>query len=492
MVSRRSVFRLSGLSEALTDFQSQVNQRSARVTNPHIHFLNRISWGATPEDIQRLNEIGIESYLEEQLDPYSLDDSNMDERLRVMPMLEMDRKTLYRSTSFYFRPHVTLLKAVVERAVYSKRQLLERMVDFWTDHFNVPIDDGDFGPEVVGFQRDAIRKHALGTFSQMLLATAKSPAMLTYLDNFVNVKGKPNENYARELLELHTLGVDGGYSEVDVVDVARAFTGWGIHDGTDSGFFFNQEDHDTRPKAVLGHSLPADRGIEDGLHVLNIVANHPATARFLSFKLCRRFIADAPPESIVESTTEVWRETRGSIKDVLRHIFLSDEFASSAGQKLRRPFDFVVAAMRVTGTRVHEDEMVRGMLQQAGQLPYNWLAPDGYPDTAPPWMNTGGLLVRWNIAAALTHEAYSGEEAGVLMTTRLHEQIGTTHTAGALVDAVATQVLGTPLTGQRRDELLIYVVGSTDENVPVTHRMRANKLASLYQLLLASPEFQWT
>lgn len=493
MVSRRSAFSLSKFANGLVDLQAQVNQRSARVTQREVHFLNRISWGATPDDIREIADMGIEAYLERQLNPDLIDDSEVEERLTRLPLLEMDRKEIHRVSNPFSRFPRTLIAAKIERALYGKRYLFERMVDFWTDHFNIAIlDDGENAGDIILFQREAIRKHALGKFSQLLNATAKAPAMLYYLDNYVNVKGKPNENYAREIMELHTLGVDGGYTEADVVEVARAFTGWTIHDGSDSGFFFSEEDHDMRPKTVLGRQLPEGRGIEDGLAVLNILSNHPETARFLSFKLCRRFVSDNPPQSLVDSTTQVWEESRGDIKTVLRHILLSDEFTESVGQKLRRPFEFVMAAMRVTGTRFKNEEELGEMIRTSGQLPYYWLPPDGYPDESAKWLNTGALLVRWNISARLTHEAYSTEFGGETMSTDLHKRIGNPQTAGELVDAVSRQVLGVPLVGLRRDELLYYISGNTAEDTPVSYQMRATKLASLYQLLLASPEFQWT
>ncbi|NDJ36792.1 MAG: DUF1800 domain-containing protein [Chloroflexi bacterium] len=450
------------------------------------HLLNRITWGARPQDVARARSIGLEAVLDEQLNPHTIDDSALESQLS--PILTMDRRTLFRLSSEY-RAYRALVRGTVMRAVHSERQLLERMVDFWTDHFNVPFEEEN-GPDLVLFQREAIRRHALGRFRDLLLATAKAPAMLVYLDNFVNVAQAPNANYARELMELHTLGVEGGYTEDDVVAVARAFTGWTVDDRVPDGFYFNREEHDEREKVVLGRRLPAGRGIEDGLHVLSILADHPSTARYISAKLIRRFVRDDPPADLVESTAAVWQATGGQIRPVLRHILTSEAFAGSVGQKYRRPFDFLVAALRATGTTFAYDEVLFETLQRLGQVPFGWKPPDGYPDTAAAWLNTGGLLMRWNTASLLTHTAYSAtyeERMGV----RADLHIEGPRTAGQLVDAVAQRVFAVPLPASMRAELVDFVTDGGDADTPVTPRMRARKLASLYQLMLASPMFQW-
>lgn len=457
------------------------------VTDPVVHLLNRISYGPRPESVERARQMGVEAYLDEQLNPDSIDDSAADARLADLPILFMNRRDALRMENREYRAYMALTEGAIVRAVHTERQLLERMVEFWTDHFNIPSDE--LGPDLQVMHREVIRKNALGSFRDLLFGTAQSPAMLSYLDNYLNVAEHPNENYAREIMELHSLGVDGGYTETDVKEVARAFTGWTIQDSTETGFYFDPEVHDTGEKQILGHNLPADRGIEDGLHVLSILSNHPSTAAFMCRKLCIRFVSDNPPQSLLESATNVWMQTSGDIKSVLRHIFLAPEFYESAGQKLRRPLDFFIGALRATGTAFRDYYVMEGMVQDLAQVPYGWHPPDGYPDVAGAWMNSGGLLARWNTAMSLTHSAYSEQDSGLL--PHLHERIGTPATVGELVDAVSRQVFGVSLPDDSRAPFIAYTADGGGADTPVTPHVLAQKLGTLYGLMLASPLYQW-
>jgi uncharacterized protein (DUF1800 family) len=453
-----------------------------------IHLLNRLTYGARPADVAYVSQIGIEAYIEEQLNPLTIDDAAVESRLRMNPILEMDRFTIHRLPGKEYRAYKALASGFFDRAVYSKRQLQERMVEFWTDHFNIAADE--LSPDLVILHRETIRPNALGSFRDLLFGTARNPAMLYYLDNYLSDAEHPNENYARELMELHTLGVDGGhYTERDVTEVARALTGWTIFDGTSDGFYFDPSMHDVGEKTILGHSFPAGRGIEDGLHVLSILANHPATARYVCFKLCRRFVSDFPPETIVQSATDVWMQTEGDIAAVMRHIFYSDEFWASSGQKLRRPLDFLTAAMRVTETEVHEWWRMEEIFNELSQPPYGWQPPNGYPDVGAAWMNTGALLGRWNAAMALTHDANTDPGTGA--TVNLNERVGLPHTVGELVDSVATQVYAAPLTDEARAPFIAYVADGGGAETLVDGRLLARKTASLFGLMIAAPGFQW-
>lgn len=457
-------------------------------SDPALHFLNRISYGARPDELERARQIGIEAYLDEQLNPASIDDSAADALLRrEVPIIFMNRRDAYRLEGSIYRTYMALTEAMVLRGVHSRRQLFERMVEFWTDHFNIPGDQ--LGPDLIPMHNEVIRKHALGSFRDLLIGTAQSPAMLTYLDNYLNVAEHPNENYAREIMELHSLGVDGGYTEADVKEVARAFTGWTIHDGTETGFYFDASVHDTGEKVVLGHTLPADRGIEDGLQVLSILVNHPSTARYLCYKLCRRFVSDEPPQSLVDSAAAVWMAHRGQIVPVLRHIFLSAEFYQSAGQKLRRPLDFFIGALRATGTSFRNFWAMEIPLQDLAQVPYGWHPPDGYPDVSGAWINSSGLLARWNVAMLLTHSAYSEPDTG--LDTLLHTRIGEPRTVGELVDAVSMQVFGVTLPEGERAPFIDFASEGAGAQAEVTPYLRAQKLGTLYGLMLASPLYQW-
>ncbi len=491
-LSRRDFFKRGGAAAAsLAALESWALAAPTSPTpDPARHLLNRLSYGPRPDEVARARALGLEAFLDEQLWPESLDDAELDRRLKRLPILNMDRRTLYSLQDYQGRCYRTLVEAAVLRAAYSRRQLFERMVEFWSDHFNVPADF-DITPDLVLMQREVIRVHALGTFRDLLLGVAKSPAMLYYLDNDRSVKDHPNENWARELLELHTLGVDGGYTERDVKAVARAFTGWTTHDRTEDGFYFNLEQHDTDEKTILGHHFPEGRGLEDGLHVLGLLANHPETARFVSTKLCRRFVSDRPDPALVEELVRVWQETGGQIRPVIRALFLSDAFDASAGQKLRRPFDFFVGAMRTTGTEVLEFWLLEEMLSELGQVPYGWQPPNGYPDAAGAWLSTSGLLSRWNTAMRLSHGAYSDPDWNWGLLSCLEERVPQVVTVTELVAAVSEQVFGAVLDDQGLEPFIQYASDGAGGLERVTPHLLGRKLGSLYGLMLASPQYQW-
>lgn len=459
---------------------------AAGLSDPALHLLNRLSYGPLPDDVRRIQAIGTTAYLDEQLAPERLKDPQLKRRMQQFRVLELSRLQLERLDNGYDKARKALIGGMVTRAVHSRAQLLERMVEFWSDHFNVASDGIEL--DYVVFQREAIRKHALGRFADLLLATAQSPAMLYYLDNFLNVAEAPNENYAREVMELHTLGVDGGYTEEDVRNVARALTGWTIDDKGSRGFYFHLASHDTAPKRVLGVDLPAFRGIEDGLDVLRILAEHPSTARFVCRKLCVRFVSDQPPDELVNALTATWISTGGQIKPVLRQLFLSPEFAASEGQKLRRGLDFAIGAMRAAGTEVTNFYQLESLLDGLAQIPYNWHPPNGYPDVAPTWINLGALLARWNTAFFLTDGALRNRK---LARTDLLRQIGKPRTADDLVTVVSTWVYGKPLSGEARGPFVTFASDGLGGATPVNRERLNRKAGALFGLMLSSPAYQW-
>jgi uncharacterized protein (DUF1800 family) len=339
---------------------------------------------------------------------------------------------------------VELTSQKILRAAYSERQLHEVMTDFWFNHFNVFAGKGPTQQYLTEYERDAIRPHVLGTFRDLLGATAKSPAMLFYLDNWQSVDpeggermaarrefaqrrfglmappgrnpnapapqpGPPqkrglNENYGRELMELHTLGVDGGYTQADVVNVARAFTGWTIDQPRQGGGFrFEPRFHDEREKIVLGHRIKGGGGQSDGEQVLDILAKHPSTARFIATKLARRFVADTPPPALVDRAAATFRQTGGSIREVVRTIVTSPEFfgADAYRAKVKTPFEFVASAVRATGADVMDAMPLGQAVRQLGMPLYMCQPPTGYADRADAWVNTGALLNRMNLALQL-------------------------------------------------------------------------------------------
>ena len=327
------------------------------------------------------------------------------------------------------------LGAKLIRAVASDHQLQEVMTDFWENHFSVFRGKMPTQFTLLEYDRDVIRPHALGKFRDLLGAVAHSAAMLYYLDNFQSTcdsahltlpawqniakartaadsariranalrrRGGLNENYGRELMELHTLGVDGGYTQADVISVARALTGWTLQTPREGGGFqFNQNSHDAEAKIVLGHMLPAGRGVEDGDEVLDIVARHPSTARFIATKLVRHFVADTAPSSLVRRVAETFQRTDGDIRQMLAVIAASPEFyrISSARAKVKTPYELVASTYRVMQGIPDTAARSINLVAQLGQQLYGHLTPDGWPDDAGAWMNTGSVLARINFGS---------------------------------------------------------------------------------------------
>jgi uncharacterized protein (DUF1800 family) len=309
-----------------------------------------------------------------------------------------------------------LVEHKLYRALYSNRQLEEVLVDFWMNHFNVFNGKGPDRVLLTAFERDAIRPHVFGRFQDMLLATARHPAMLYYLDNWQSQSPREdvpvppgarrgiNENYGRELMELHTLGVDGGYTQDDVIAVARAFTGWTIYDPQKfAEFQFNPAWHDRKEKVVLGHTIPAMGGEQDGLQVIDILGHHPSTARFISRKLAQRFVADDPPPPLVDRMAATFTRTDGDLRAVLQTLFRSPEFISEGAwqAKLKSPLEVVVSAVRAMNADVTDTFALAQRIADLGEPLYGKLEPTGYPNTGDAWMNTAGILGRINFATAL-------------------------------------------------------------------------------------------
>lgn len=385
--------------------------------DPLRHVLNRLSFGPRPEDEARIRalamepEAAIHAWIERQLDPDSLDDRRAERAVRRLETLSQPAGEL-----FEFKPHVLLdelTRGTLLRAVYSQRQLFEVMVQFWTDHFNIDASKGDCKWLKAADDREVIRRHALGRFGDLLRASALSPAMLWYLDGRVNRRGDddevPNENYARELLELHTLGVDGGYSQHDVMEVARCLTGWTVRSQELFGkgrVEFKARLHDDGAKVVLGHRIPAGQQERDLDHVIDAVVGHPRTAHHLARKLCRRFISETPDRREVDDVAAAFTSSGGDVKTTLRAVFETEAFRSSAGLKIKRPFRFLVSALRATGARTDGGRRLQDFLLSMGHAPFQYPTPDGYPEEGTPWLGT--LLWRWNFAAALAGGRIAG------------------------------------------------------------------------------------
>ncbi len=515
-----------------------------------LHLLNRLGFGARPGDVERVNSMGLQKYIDQQLNPAAIDDAVAEKKvgnldafnmstaevfakypnpgalLRMLEgngrnrqtaaanqnpeeMTEKSRQERQQKLREYYqkynlKPAGQLQPQIVAnrvlRAVYSERQLQEVMVDFWQNHFNVFAGKAAVRWYIPSYERDVLRKNALGNFKDLLVGTAQHPAMLFYLDNFESVapNAQPagnqragrqpdrlqnltpqmrqrikerqgltdaqldqrikrvqtaqqnvqqrsrrglNENYARELMELHTMGVDSGYTQKDIVEVARAFTGWtiadprgyrraagsmingteeqrlnrlqrqaGIPDDIESGqFYFNDRWHDKDAKTILGQKVN-EGGVKDGLKVIDILVKSPATAKFIARKLAVKFVSDNPSDALVGRVADAFSKSNGDIKTTLRAIFNDKEFFApeTYRAKIKTPFELAVSAIRTIGADTNSSPAILAMLNKLGEVPYGYQAPTGYPDTAEDWVNTGALLERLNFAVALASNQIPG------------------------------------------------------------------------------------
>ena len=446
-----------------------------------VHALNRLGYGPRPGDVEKVRAIGLEKWIDRQLHPDRIADPAMGAHLASLRTIRLStgdliaryevppeaRKEIQakraelgdnaseeqmrearRDFMRKYRGQIDgtpqdvvqeLQSAKILRAVYSERQLDEVMADFWMNHFNVFAGKGPVKFMVGEYERDVVRPHAWGKFEDLLRATAESPAMLFYLDNWLSAdpnaqpmgfrargrrgrffapppapgqgqgqarKRGLNENYAREIMELHTLGVDGGYTQKDVTEVARCFTGWTMRNPRqgEPRFFFNERIHDRGDKVVLGHRIVSrGGGKNEGDEVIHLLATHPSTARFISYKLARRFVADEPPKALVDRAAETFRKTDGDLRAVVKTIVTSPEFVSPAARaaKVKTPLEFVVSAVRASGAEVDDARGLAGRVASMGMPLYQQQPPTGYKDTADAWVSTSGLLARLNLALDL-------------------------------------------------------------------------------------------
>lgn len=417
-----------------------------------LHVLNRLAYGPAPGDLARVQQMGIDRYISEQLQPETirlpapltaqlngLDTLGLSQRVLIHQFRDASKADKDESREgeaserriLAQRVAMQAAQARLIRAVQSPRQLEEVMVDFWFNHFNVYQGKGLDRVLVGNYEREAIRPHALGRFRDLLGATAHHPAMLFYLDNWLSVaeaQGRPvawkahaktaakpsglNENYARELMELHTLGVDGGYTQKDVTELARMFTGWTINPrpgrgaGTEQAFYFDPRRHDVGDKDWLGHHVGArlgEQGQTEGEWALDLLASHPATARHIAFKLAQYFVADEPPAALVDQLSKRYLDSQGDIREVLKALFDSKAFRDPAqyNAKFKTPYQYVVSAMRAGDLPMLNPKPLLGALSQLGMPLYGCQTPDGYKNTEQAWLNPDALTRRIQFATTL-------------------------------------------------------------------------------------------
>src|SRR5213594_493633 len=492
-----------------------------------LHALKRLAYGPRPGDVRRVAADGVMRWIDRQLSPEEIDDHRLAERERQFQILEYDRRDLaamYTEAQRERRERKLaadtmadkdgaspiaqrgkrltgeFAELAVVRAALSERQLYEIMVDFWTNHFNVYFAKGADRFLTPDYIEHTIRPRAVGKFEDLLIATAKSPAMLFYLDNWESVApgtsppfplsarrrvgqgARPmpkgiNENYARELLELHTVGVDGGFTQQDVIDVARIFTGWSIERPQQGGDFeFHGWAHDTGEKQVLGVRFQAGHAMDEGIRLLKLLANQPATMHHVSRKLCQRFVNDDPPDGCVDDAVAAWKRSSGDMREVLRSIFHGPDFwaAANVRAKVKTPLEFVVSAARAVAAEPDTSPRLAQVVARLGEPLYLHVAPDGYPEREAAWVNTGALLDRMNAAVALA----SGKLPGV---TVVLDSIVSAGDAEQLIGVVNEKILGGTMSENTKQVLRRELAGIGD---PAQARALAVGLA------IGGPEFQ--
>lgn len=473
------------------------------------HLLNRFAYGPRPGEAERVSRMGSERWFEAQLagpeESPLLEVALSPHRDAFVPPAQLVHdwlgdgweaetrtlKDLRQEAKSRLKEHLRrLATAELTRHILSQRQLEAVMTDFWANHFNVYAAKGFVQLFVGDYLERALRPRALGKFSDLLLATARHPAMLLYLDNAESRREDPddmtsgrkrrglNENYARELLELHTLGADGGYSQRDVQEVARILTGWSVMQ-LERGRFqyqFKRRVHDTGEKSVLGHSFPAGENEREGVRLLELLARHPATGRNLARRLCARFVSDEPPASCVAAASSAYQESDGDIKQVLRAIVKDSSFwaASARGSKLKTPLELVASAARALGAQPDGSLELAHTLEALGEPLLQERVPTGYPDSEPEWSSGGAMLARMTFASELGEGKLGG------LRVPWDEVVGKAEGA-AFVDQLGAQLLGA-----RPESRTLALIREETRSIadPVQRR------AAVVALLAGSPEFQ--
>jgi len=441
-------------------------------SNSTVRLLRRATMGLNAAEVNTAKAMGYQVWLQSQLDHTRIDNTVVEAQVAALwPQLSQPVESLFSIEQGTLQQ---ILQAQwIYRAVLSPRQLYERMVEFWSDHFNIDFDK--VGYLKIVDDRDVIRKNALGKFSDIVKASSKSPAMLAYLDQTVSRVGAPNQNYARELLELHTLGVDNGYTQTDVAELSRVLTGWTIQGR--GNFFFNPTLHDFTTKTVMGVTIPASptstgaAAIAEGEQIIDMLCNHPNTATFISTKLLKWLLTPEPTAQQIATVSGVFRATKGDIKLVVRAI-LNSGWVATAPLKFKRPFHYLVSAIRSSNAVVANTTTMIGQLNNLGQPLFQWETPDGFPDLFEFW--SGNLMTRWQFASTA-----SSLRTGQIIVDSAPYLTGTTDAA---IDLMNTNFFGGEMDLTTRTSLLNYLKGGTFNDTRVRETM---------SLAIASEAFQW-
>jgi uncharacterized protein (DUF1800 family) len=473
---------------------SASSQRMLPSKDPALHLLRRATYGPTPASVAKIHSMGTTAWLEQQLRPATIDDSACTALMtsRFPHLTWTIQQATQRLDGGAWDLMFDLGVATLARACWSERQLLEVMVDFWSNHLNVTNPSSDVWNTRHDWDRKVIRAHALGTFEDMLVASAQHPAMLLYLNNAESNRDLPNENYGRELLELHTVSIDAGYSEDEMRNSVLLLTGFGI-DWDTYAFRYEKDDHYTGPVQILGYSVKNGTragGYDLVLNYLRYLARHPMTAHHIATKLCMRFVSDTPPSSLVSALAHTYVTQGTAIVPVLRQLFHSAEFAASMGAKVRRPMEDVVATVRTLGIRPDASgrdglEGLYWMVDGLGNAPGAWDQPDGYPDYALAWASAGGTLGKWNAHMSLAAHWWPDTLVAPAPKTFLPSPLPATH--GALIQALAKRLVHRALPAVQRNAVLSLVGKVASDPLHKQDEAVTWRLPYLISLILDSP-----
>ena len=461
--------------------------------DPLAHLLRRATFGPTPAALAELAKLGVPAWLDRQLDPAKIDDSALDALLTRLPLAGADITTVRAQLPVHsYEAFGQLGRAAVARAIWSNRQLFEATAAFWANHLHISAPSSGVWDSRSDYDKQVTRKFTFGRYADMLKASARHPAMLTYLDNRSSTRTLPNENYARELMELHTVGLI--YTEADVQAAAKLLTGLTV--ATTGTYTYSPAKHATGAVRILGFThanATAEGGEAAALAFVDHLARHPATAERLATKLCVRFVADEAPASLVAKLARVYLDNDTAIVPVLRALFTSPEFAASIGQKVRTPFEDLTATVRALGLGP-ETAGVKGLdalynnLVNAGNAPFRWSPPNGYPDVAAAWASPSAFLMRCNSHLNLAAGWYPRQLTRPAdLLTALVPVLPKTY--GALVDALARRLVGTPLPAEHVAAVL-SVAAKLPTSSLTSKESVAGSLPYLIALVLDSPSFQ--
>jgi len=462
---------------------AQARRRLAAVTGTDnwtrspLRLARRITFGLNAAETQRALKLGYKGYLEYHLNHAALDDTALESVVASnWPMVNQTSASLVQANQGTVGQQLT--DATIYRQATSPKQLLERMVEFWNDHFTIYFTK--VGYLQVADHRDVIRKNALGNFGTLLKASAHSPAMLAYLDNNVNRVGAPNQNYGREIMELHSLGVSGGYTQNDVAELSRCLTGWTLN--AQGAFTFNSTLHDFNAKTVLGVTIPARAtnsglGQQDMEQMLDVLIAHPSTATFIATKLLKAFLRPDPSAAQVAAVANAYTRTGGDIKAMLR-VVLTESWVVAAPARYKRPYHLMLSALRGSGAVISPTatnlSTPRSLLTQMGHVMFDWETPDGYPDRTEYW--AGNVLPRWNSLSTIA----SSSTGQIVVSDATFTRFGST--SAAILDTIDAMAFGGEMSQTTRDELTTYLTAGT---------INAARIRETLALALSSSAFQW-